>query len=108
MSGTTDDPARELRRVVARLASLSSERVDRRAVGADDSPAVGDRVRDQLQHLADVAADAEGRPRSLVPRLASHALGDQLSVLVDDALAVVDADGRADVAARLTALRRTL
>lgn len=95
LTGSTDDPARELRRVVARLATLGTR-------------APADVVRPELQHLADVAADAEGRGRLLVPELAPHALGDQLTVLVRDALAVVEPDAAADIGRRLAVLRRSL
>ncbi len=36
------------------------------------------------QRLADLAADAEGRPRQPVPRLPDTVLADQLAVLFDD------------------------
>ncbi|MDQ2845961.1 MAG: hypothetical protein M3Y77_06350 [Actinomycetota bacterium] len=39
------------------------------------------------QRLADLAADAERRPRSAVPGLSFTALADQLAVLFDDAIA---------------------
>jgi len=91
-----DDPARELRRVVSRLATLGSR-------------APTDAVQPLLQHLADVAADGEGRERRPVPRLAPHALADQLTVLTRDALAVVpDQTAADDVGRRLAALRRSL
>ena len=57
-----------------------------------------------LQHLADTAADAEGRDRRPVPVIEDRALGDQLTVLVADALQAGVAP--ADVHARLVALRR--
>ena len=43
-----------------------------------------DAVRADLQRLADLAADAEGRPRRAVPVLAAHALADQVLVLAHD------------------------
>jgi hypothetical protein len=62
-------------------------------------------VRALLQELADLAAEAEGGERREVPLLADRALGDQLAVLVRDAVdAGTDA---ADVHARLVALRRS-
>ncbi len=94
-SQTDDDPARELRRVVARLASLGSR-------------APTDVVHPELQHLADIAADAEVRDHRAVPQLAPHALADQLTVLTDDALAVASPETAADIGRRLAALRRSL
>ncbi len=59
------------------------------------------------QRLADLAAEAEDRPRRQVPRLRPHGLADQLTVLTRDALAA--APDRATIVARLlVALRRTL
>lgn len=83
------------------------------AVSAAESAPV-DVVRVLLQHLADIAALAEGRERRDVTRLAPHALGDQLAVLVGDVLALVPpvgplgAEEVGDVARRLTELRRAL
>lgn len=90
-----DDPARELRRVAARLGTLGSR-------------APTDVVHPVLQHLADTAADAEGILQRPVPRLAPHALADQLTVLAHDALAVVGSEDAADIGRRLAALRRSL
>ena len=61
-----------------------------------------------LQHCADCAADAEGTQRRPVPRLAPHALADQLTVLTREALAVVSDETAADIGRRLAALRRSL
>jgi hypothetical protein len=44
-------------------------------------------VREVLQRLADLAADAEDRPAVVVPELGLHALADQLQVLVADVVA---------------------
>ena len=102
---------RELDRVLTRLAALGPARSAR--PGPDGvAPAV--RVRPVLQHLADAAADAEGRVRRPVPALPAHALGDQLAVLAADLLAALPPDdpsaapGLEDLAERLTALRRAL
>ena len=46
-----------------------------------------DRTYALVQHLADLAADAEGRPRRPVPREHDMILPDQLRVLADDLLA---------------------
>ena len=105
MIGTTtdDDPARELRRVVERLAGLGQQRLSR--AGADRrSPA--DLVRAELDALAVEAADLRGDDHRDVPLLRPHALGDQLSVLAREALAAGVPAG--DVAARLVRLRRSL
>jgi hypothetical protein len=47
-----------------------------------------------VQRLADLGADAEGRPRRPVPRLNDLVLPDQLRVMADDLLA---ADAREDL-----------
>jgi hypothetical protein len=94
---TTPDGAqltRELERVADRLRVLGP----RLAV---------QRVRAVLQELADLAADAEGRPRRRVPELAPHSLGDQLLVLGHD-VAGVGPQALAAAAASLVELRRTL
>jgi hypothetical protein len=100
----------ELRRVTSRLAALGPARLTRPGQGGV-TPV--ERVRAVLQHLADVAAAAEGRPHRAVPELASHALGDQLAVLVEDVLAAVggsvhDMGITGDVHDRLVLLRRSL
>ena len=46
-----------------------------------------DRVHALVQQLADLAADAEGRPRRPVPREHDLILPDQLRVMADDLLA---------------------
>ena len=60
------------------------------------------------QRLADLAADAEGRPRRPVPRLADTSLGDQLTVLLDDVLRTDDPVALPAAAAELAALRTAL
>jgi hypothetical protein len=67
-----------------------------------------DQIRGVLQVLADLAADAEGRPRRPVPALAPHGLGDQVLVLGHDLLAVASPDARVAGLSALTELRRTL
>jgi hypothetical protein len=59
-----------------------------------------------LDVLAAQAADLRGDDHRTVPALRPHALGDQLTVLVHEALAA-GADP-SDVTARLVDLRRTL
>ncbi len=61
-----------------------------------------------VQRLADLGADAEGRPRRSVPRLDPAVLADQLAVMLDDIgrtgdPAAIDA-GAAELAALRTAL----
>jgi len=105
MLGTThdDDPARELRRVVERLGALGPDRVTR---PGPDGATPADLVRAELEVLASEAADLRGDDHRAVPALRPHALGDQLVVLVGEAL-----DAGADPAAvgrRLARLRRAL
>lgn len=98
-----DDPARELRRVVDRLGALGPERVTRPgALGAVPL----DLVRTELDLLATQAADLRGDEHRTLPLLRPHALGDQLTVLVREALEA-GADPQA-VGHRLATLRRAL
>ena len=60
------------------------------------------------QRLADLGADAEGRPRREVPRLADTVLADQLAVLVDDVLRTGSPAAAEAAAAELAALRTAL
>ena len=60
-----------------------------------------------VQQLADTVADAEGRPRSMVPDLGPGVVMDQLTVVVFDAGRSA-AVGPARVAAQLARLRHTL
>ncbi len=103
MIGTDDDPARELRRVVDRLAALGPQRATR---PGPDGTSPADLVRAELSVLAAQAADLRGDDHRDVPLLRPHALGDQLAVLVHEALAAGAApDG---LTARLADLRRAL
>jgi hypothetical protein len=61
-----------------------------------------------VQRLADVAADAERRPRRPVPLLADVNLADQLTVMVDDILRTGDPAALRTAATELTALRAAL
>ncbi len=101
----------ELDRVLTRLATLGPARLSRPVaprsgpIGApvptmhppgEDRPSPAELVRPLLQHLADVAADADGRRRRVVPVLADRAVPDQLAVLARDALDLVTgSEGRA-------------
>ena len=104
-----DDAVEALRvecsRVVDRLHSLAPARLAR-PDGGGSTPA--DRAQLVGQHLADLAADAAGRDRRQLPRLADRAAADQLAVLVADVLAEGDAAAHAAALAELTALRRSL
>lgn len=71
----------------------------------DEAAAVLDAVRADLQRLADLAADAEGRPRRPLPVLRAHALGDQVLVLAHDVAAAGAADGLGAARAVLADLR---
>ena len=114
--------AREIERVAQRLRVLGPRLAAR--LGPPGRPAAGgaaagelataearaglSRIRDGLQELADLAADAEGRRRRRVPELAPHGLGDQVLVLGHDLLAVADPAARAAGARVLAQLRRSL
>jgi hypothetical protein len=60
---------------------------------------------DVVQRVADAGADAEGRPRRVVPRLADTVLADQLAVLVEDVLRTGDPAAAEVTAAELARLR---
>ncbi len=65
-----------------------------------------DDVRGVLQALADLGADAEGRPRRPVPVLAAPALGDQVLVLAHDVAAAGDPAARTDAVQLIRDLAR--
>ncbi len=71
---------REVERVADRLRILGS-RVDDARLAL---------VAALLQRLADLAADADHRPRRPVPLLGRHAWGDQVLVLGHDVIATAD------------------
>lgn len=101
----------ELDRVLTRLTTLGP-RLSRPA--ADGGPSAGlsspaDATRAVLQPLADAVADASGERVRPVPVLADRAVADQLAVLGADALdPALPPAALADLAGRLTALRRSL
>lgn len=113
-----DDPARELRRVVARLVAIGPERLERpeRPQRAEPKGAAApggtlhDVVQAWLQEMADLTADASSSIRRVVPRLGPYAVPDQVVVLTREALSTLadDEPARVDVARRLVSLRRTL
>jgi hypothetical protein len=73
----------DLTRTVDRLRTLGLARLE-----ADfaPEPTRGDAARQVAQHLADVTADLEGRPRRPLPVLGVQASGDQLAVVGHDLL----------------------
>lgn len=105
-----DDPARELRRVVARLVAIGPQRLERVGPGAAAGETLHDVAQSWLQELADLTADASSSTRRVVPRLRPHAVPDQVVVLTREALSARGDDDAADddVARRLVALRRSL
>lgn len=122
--------------MLTRLATLGPARLSRGATpgpgpvggqrsapgGSEPAPvSPADLVRPLLQHLADLAADAQGRRRRAVPVLADRAVGDQLAVLAAEVLDPAEPGGAGgappvplagdqldDLASRLAALRRAL
>ena len=105
MSQTAQSLRIECSRVVDRLHSLVSARLCRTD---EQGSTPADRAHQVAQRLADLAADAVGRDRRPVPRLADHAVGDQVAVLGADVLAEGDDAAQAAALAELTALRRSL
>ena len=83
-----------------RVRATALSRLERTGEGAPAPRA--ELVRRTAQALADLAADAEGRPRRPLPALALHGLGDQLAVTGADVLA------HGDDAALAAALRLVL
>ncbi|WP_432484210.1 hypothetical protein [Kineococcus esterisolvens] len=100
----------ELSRVLAlqadRVRATPLSQLDRAREGAGATRA--ERVRSAAQALADLAADAEGRPRRPLPHLALHGLGDQLAVTGADVLAHGDAPALAAALEVVLELRRGL
>ncbi|MEV4344422.1 hypothetical protein AB0J83_08095 [Actinoplanes sp. NPDC049596] len=66
----------------------------------------GDKVYALVQRLADLAADAEGRPRRVVPRESDLVLPDQLRVMADDLPAAAAAS--AEALAAVDSVRQSL
>ncbi|HET9656086.1 MAG TPA: hypothetical protein VFP72_12075 [Kineosporiaceae bacterium] len=107
------DLIREIERVADRLRVLGPRWASATAAGSagqgtSGEPSGPERVREALQRLADLAADAEGRVRRDVPPLAPRALADQVLVLGHD-LATLAAPGALSAGhAVLVELRRAL
>jgi hypothetical protein len=82
------------------------------AVPADAAgPGAGSRadvVAVVVQQLADLAADAERRPRLVVPRPDGVSPADQLAVMIDDVLRTDDPAAASAAATHLAALRAAL
>ena len=68
----------------------------------------GQRVYALAQRLADLTADAEGRPHRTLPREHDMVLPDQIRVLADDLLATANPDKLAEAAAAVDAVRKQL
>ena len=84
---SADELARETRRLVDRVSTWTPPRWAASSTSGPGSRA--DRFHALVQTLADQAADAEGQPRRVVPRLSPDtALPDQLRVIVADLIAV--------------------
>lgn len=108
--------AADLRRTVDRAGGLGLPRLaaafaPEHAPSDDPGRTRADAVRLLTQRLADLAADLEGAPRRVLPRLGDQAVGDQLAVCGQDLLAAAGpADGAVLTAAAelLLDLRRRL
>jgi len=96
---------RELRRVTDRLRTLDLGRLER---PGPDGRTTAEQAHDTAQALADLAADAVGRARRVVPVLPAHAVADQVAVTAHDVLAEGDAAAVRAGVERLVALRRSL
>ncbi|HEY6798257.1 MAG TPA: hypothetical protein VI248_26560 [Kineosporiaceae bacterium] len=96
------DLEREAIRLADRLRVLGPRWAAR--AHAPDADVIG-AVREALQRLADLAADAARTPRREVPRLALHALADQALVLAREAARAGATDAAYET---LVGLRRRL
>jgi hypothetical protein len=109
VSPDDDDPRsrfeRELRRVTDRLRTLGLARLDRPGEDGRSPAALGHQT---AQALADLAADAVGRGRRVVPVLPVHAVADQVGVTGLDLLAEGDDAAVLAGVERLVELRRSL
>jgi hypothetical protein len=96
---------REVERVADRLRVIGPRLAAR---GGPDAARALDGVRQVLQRLADLAADAEDRPLRTVPVLGAHALGDQVLVLGHDVAGSGDSAAMTAAEAILVTLRRSI
>ncbi len=83
LSPTYPEAVRRLDRLADRLRVVGPRLAARTGPDAADLLAA---ISAGLQELADLAADADGRPRRPVPRLSGYALADQALVLGHDLL----------------------
>jgi hypothetical protein len=83
LSPTYEDAVRQLDRLADRLRVVGPRLAARETPEALEALRA---IRIGLQRLADLAADADGLPRRIVPELAAHALADQALVLGHDLL----------------------
>lgn len=107
------DLTREIERVADRLRVLGPRWASATAAGCSGQARPGEpsgpqRVREALQRLADLVADAEGRVRREVPPLAPRALADQVLVLGHDLATLADPGARGAGHTVLVELRRAL
>ncbi|MGC9666754.1 hypothetical protein ACNTMW_09380 [Planosporangium sp. 12N6] len=102
----------DLDRAVGRLVNHVSHWTPPRwaASSASGAGTRADAMYDLIQYLADLAADAEGRPRRRVPRLDNVlALPDQLRVMAADLVAAAPDEATLVAAtARVTALNTSI
>jgi hypothetical protein len=104
---STDELAVETRRLVDRVSTWTPPRWAASSASGPGSRA--DRFYALVQELADQAADAEGQPRRVVPRLSPDtALPDQLRVVVADLLAAGDSSRIEAAAKRVLSTKRAL
>jgi hypothetical protein len=83
LSPTHPDAVRQLERLADRLRLVGPRLAARDGAEAHDLLRA---IRDGLQQLADLAAEADGRARRPIPELAAFALADQALVLGHDLL----------------------
>ena len=83
LTPTHPDAVRRLDRLADRLRVVGPRLAAREGTEAIEMLRA---IRAGLQELADLAADADHRPRRVVPELAGHALADQALVLGHDLL----------------------
>ena len=72
------------------------------------NPAKADLIRELVQRIADLGADAEGRPHRQIPRLSDLILRDQLRVVADDLLAAASEAELRLAASEVDTVRRRL
>jgi len=71
-------------------------------------PTKADSVYALVQRLADLGADAEGRPHRRVPRVSDLVLADQVRVMADDLAAAAPAEILRQATEAVDAVRRDL